>query len=174
MAAQVVLVVKNPPASAGDIGDTVRSLGREDPLGSSSTGRWQLQYSCLENPMDTGAWQAIIHRVAKSQTQLKRLGTQHTSYTWSNFQWERGTTFMNKWGIGTVRISQMEMLEIQSWKERWRMSLTGLIANMIEPRKSIMNMKREQQKWSKLKHKDEKSKEKRTMHLRTVRHCQIS
>ena len=29
-----------------------------------------LQYSCLENPMDRGAWQTILHRVAKSQTQL--------------------------------------------------------------------------------------------------------
>ena len=32
-----------------------------------------LQYSCLENPMDRGAWQAVVHRVAKSQTQLKQL-----------------------------------------------------------------------------------------------------
>ena len=35
-----------------------------------------LQYSCLENPMDRGAWWATVHRVAKSQTQLKRLNTQ--------------------------------------------------------------------------------------------------
>ena len=34
-----------------------------------------LQYSCLENPMDTGAWWATVHRVAKSQTWLKRLST---------------------------------------------------------------------------------------------------
>ena len=34
-----------------------------------------LQYSWLENPMDRGAWQAVIHRVAKSRTQLKWLGT---------------------------------------------------------------------------------------------------
>ena len=32
-----------------------------------------LQYSCLENPMDRGAWQAAVHRVTKSQTQLKQL-----------------------------------------------------------------------------------------------------
>ena len=38
-----------------------------------------LQYSCLENPMDRGAWQAIAHRVTKSQTWLKRLSiAQHT------------------------------------------------------------------------------------------------
>ena len=34
-----------------------------------------LQYSCLENLMDRGAWQAIVHGIAKSQTQLKRLNT---------------------------------------------------------------------------------------------------
>ena len=34
-----------------------------------------LQYSCLENPMDRGAWQSTVHRVAKSQTRLKRLST---------------------------------------------------------------------------------------------------
>ena len=36
-----------------------------------------LQYSCLENPMDRGIWQATVHRVAKSQTQLKRLQTNY-------------------------------------------------------------------------------------------------
>ena len=36
-----------------------------------------LQYSCLENPMDREAWWATVHRVAKSQTRLKRLST-HT------------------------------------------------------------------------------------------------
>ena len=49
----------------------VRSLGQEDPLEKGSP----LQYSCLENPMHRGAWQATVHRVAKSQTQLKRLST---------------------------------------------------------------------------------------------------
>ena len=66
-------MVKNPPASAGDIRDmglipgSGRSPGGED--GSP------LQYSCLENPMDRGAWQDTIHRVAKSQTRLKPLST---------------------------------------------------------------------------------------------------
>ena len=35
--------------------------------------KWQLQYSCLENPMDRGAWWAAVHNVAKSRTQLKIL-----------------------------------------------------------------------------------------------------
>ena len=41
-----------------------------------------LQYSCLENPMDRGAWQAMVQGVAESQTQLKRLGTAHM-YSWT-------------------------------------------------------------------------------------------
>ena len=68
-ASQVVLVEKNLPANAGDIRDpgsipeSRRSLGGEH--GNA------LQYFCLENSMDTGAWWAIVHKVAKSQTRLK-------------------------------------------------------------------------------------------------------
>ena len=39
-----------------------------------------LQYSCLRNPIDRGAWQASVHRVAKSQTQLKQLSTHHYTF----------------------------------------------------------------------------------------------
>ena len=47
----------------------VGSLGWEDsPEGGYDN---PLKYSCLENPMDRGAWQAIVHRVTKSRTQLK-------------------------------------------------------------------------------------------------------
>ena len=67
----MALKVKNLPANAGDINDVVRSLGREDPL-EERIGN-PLQYSCLENPMDRGAWQATVHGVARSQTRLKRL-----------------------------------------------------------------------------------------------------
>ena len=50
-----------------------------DPWLGRSPGRGHgnpLLYSCLENPMDRGAWQATVHRVAKNQTQLKWLSTQ--------------------------------------------------------------------------------------------------
>ena len=68
----VVLVVKNPPARAGDIRDVGSVPGlRRSPGGGHGH---PLQYSCLENPMDRGAWLATVHRVAKSQTQLKPLG----------------------------------------------------------------------------------------------------
>ena len=65
----VVLVVKNLPASAGD----VRDLGSIPGLGRSpEEGRgYRLQYSCLENPIDRGAWRVTVHGVAKSWTRLK-------------------------------------------------------------------------------------------------------
>ena len=56
-------VVKNPPANAGDTG-----LIPESGRGPGGGRRNPLQYSCLENPMDRGAWQATVHRVTKSQT----------------------------------------------------------------------------------------------------------
>ena len=68
-ASQVVLVVKNLPANAGDKRDmaSVPGSGRSPGGGHSNP----LQYFCLENPMDRGAWQATVYKVAKSQTQLK-------------------------------------------------------------------------------------------------------
>ena len=62
-------VVKNPLAYAGDI----REAGLIPRLGRSSEGGHgnPLQYSCLDNPVDRGAWQATAYRVAKSGTRLK-------------------------------------------------------------------------------------------------------
>ena len=70
-ASQVAVVVKNLPASAGDVRDTglIPGLGRSPGGGHGNP----LQYSCLENPMERGAWQATVHGVSKSQTQLKWL-----------------------------------------------------------------------------------------------------
>ena len=64
-------MVKNPPANARNI----RDVGSIPGLGRSSGGRHgnPLHYSCLENPIDRGAWQAMVYRVTKSQTQLKQL-----------------------------------------------------------------------------------------------------
>ena len=61
-------VVKNPPANAGDI-DLIFDLGRSPGGGHGSP----LQYSCPENPMDRGAWQATVHGVTEGWTWLKRL-----------------------------------------------------------------------------------------------------
>ena len=66
---QVVLVVKNPPPNAGDVRDMglIPGLGKSPGRGYGNP----LQYFCLENPMDRGAWQATVHGVAKNQTGLK-------------------------------------------------------------------------------------------------------
>ena len=68
--AQMVLVVKNPPANAGDTGDfgSIPGLGRSPGEEDGKPG--EFQYSCLENPMDRGTWWATVHRVTKSQTWL--------------------------------------------------------------------------------------------------------
>ena len=72
---QVVLVGKNLPANVGDI----RNVGSNPGLIRSLGGRHSntLQYSCLENPVDGGAWRAMVHGVAKSRAQLKQL-SMHT------------------------------------------------------------------------------------------------
>ena len=62
-------VVRNPPINAGDIRDAGLISGSGRSLGGGYGN--PLQHSCPENPMDRGAWQAIVHRVAKSWTQLK-------------------------------------------------------------------------------------------------------
>ena len=64
-----MLEVKDPPASAGDLRNAGSIPGSEKYLGEGNGN--PLQYSCVENPMDRGTWQATVHRVAKSQTQLK-------------------------------------------------------------------------------------------------------
>ena len=70
-------MVKNSPANAGDVRDVglIPGLGRS-PGGGHGT---PLQYSCLENPMDRGAWRALVHRVAKSWTLLSDL-----THTWAS------------------------------------------------------------------------------------------
>ena len=60
----MVLVIKNPPANAGDTRDagSIPGLGRCPGVGNGTP----LQYSCQENSMGRGAWQAIVHGVAKN------------------------------------------------------------------------------------------------------------
>ena len=63
--------VKNSPANAGNArkAGAIPGLGRSPGEGNGNP----LQYSCLENPMDEGAWWATVHRVTKSQTRLSDL-----------------------------------------------------------------------------------------------------
>ena len=64
-ASQVALVVKNPPAKAGDVRDAglIPGLGRFPGEGNG----YPLLCSCLENPVDRGVWQVSVHGVAKCQ-----------------------------------------------------------------------------------------------------------
>ena len=59
-------VVKNPPANAGDVG-LIPESGRSPGEGNGNL----LQYSCLRNPMDRGAWRAAVRGVTKSRTRLR-------------------------------------------------------------------------------------------------------
>ena len=70
-------MVKNPLVNARDTGSIPES-GRSLGGGHGSP----LQYSCLENSMDRGAWWATVHRVAQSQTRLKR---QHSTQSGEGF-----------------------------------------------------------------------------------------
>ena len=58
-------MVKNPPANAGDAG----SIPESERSPGEGNGN-PLQYSCLGNPLDRGAWRAAVHGVTKNRTQL--------------------------------------------------------------------------------------------------------
>ena len=93
-ASQVVMVVKNPPANAGDTGDAGSIPGSERSFGEGNG--IPLQYSCLDNPMDRGAWWATVHRVAKSWTRLSNL------VHMQGFRgfWDSGGPCGESWGQG--------------------------------------------------------------------------
>ena len=61
-------MAKNPPVNSGEVRDagSIPGSGRSPEGGRGNP----LQYSYLENPMDRGAWQATVYKVAKSQTRL--------------------------------------------------------------------------------------------------------
>ena len=75
----MVLVAKNPTANAGEVRDpgSIPGSGRSPGGGHSNP----LQCSCLENPMDRGAWRAIVHGVSKSGTRLSDLAHQEGTCT---------------------------------------------------------------------------------------------
>ena len=75
-------MVKNLSANAVDIKDEglIPGLGGILPGGRHSNS---LQYSCLENSMDTGAWWTIVFGITKSQTQLSMHAQQQTTYSFA-------------------------------------------------------------------------------------------
>ena len=108
---QVALVVKNQPANAGDVRDTgsISVSGRSHGGGHGDS----LQYSCLENHMDRGAWQAVAHRVSQSQTRLKQFSTHaymHTGLEWGKGGPEEGEVWYLRTHYSGVRLPG-----IKSW-----------------------------------------------------------
>ena len=78
----MALVVKNPPANAGEVRDVGLIPGLErSPEGGNSN---PLQYSGLENPMDRGAWWATVHSIAQSDTsEANQYAHRHARRHWS-------------------------------------------------------------------------------------------
>ena len=79
-----MVVLKNPPENAGDKRNEGSIPGLERAPGEGNGN--PLQYSCLEKPMDRGAWWATVHRVTKSQTRLK---WQHEHYHYTYMENKR-------------------------------------------------------------------------------------
>ena len=79
-------MVKNPLANAGDLRDRDLTPGSGRSPGEGNGN--PLQCSCLENPVDRGAWWAAVHGVAKNQTRLKRL-----DMTWHSIAQHRASCF---------------------------------------------------------------------------------
>ena len=82
---QVVQVIKNPPVNAGDAGDAGSVPGLERVPGGENDN--PLQYPCLKNPMDRGAWWVTVCGVAKSRTRLSdwtelNWAAKHAQYLW--------------------------------------------------------------------------------------------
>ena len=104
-ASQVALVVKNPPANAGDVRDmgAVPGSGRFPGIGNGNP----LRYSCLENSMDSGAWWATVHSIAKSQTRPKQLSTHECRHS------------INKICIGSVCLKLQNADERNQRFDKW-------------------------------------------------------
>ena len=116
-------VVKNLPVNAGDTGDAglIPGLGR--CLGGGHGN--PLQYSCLENPMDRGAWWATVHRVAKSRIQLKQLSTH--LYVYGLCKWFSGKE-------STCQCSRHRRHKFDPWVEKipWRRSWQPIQYSCLE------------------------------------------
>ena len=94
----MTLVVKNLPAGdASDAGSIPRS-GRSPGGGHGNP----LQYSCLENPMDRGAWRPTVHSVTKNWTPLKQLSTQPTYLVTTSLDEKNHVRWALLCGLGDV------------------------------------------------------------------------
>ena len=113
-ASQVAVVVKNLPASAGDIRDAGSILGSgRSPGGGNGHS---LQYSCLGNPMDRGAWWATVHGVTNNWTQLKRLSMCTQGFCGTNEKRERKCHLQRDPALWwAVRLTQNTLPPLSPW-----------------------------------------------------------
>ena len=107
-------MIKNPPANAGHIGDlgSIPGLGRSPREGNGNP----LQYSCLENSMDWGAWQATVHGVAKGQTRLTMHKHTHT-HTHTH------TEYMCMYRYKHILAQNRLTYSVLTWKPWWYLIL---------------------------------------------------
>ena len=108
-ASQVALVVKNLPANAEDVrdADSDPGWGRSLEEGHGNP----LQYSCLENLVDRGAWQATVHREAKSQTQLKWFSTKL-------YIWKEKVDFMEYFSYKVIQLTAFSPVIRKVYKQK--------------------------------------------------------
>ena len=129
-ASHKALVVKNLPANAGDARDASSILGSGRSPGEGLGN--PLQYSCLENPMDRGAWWASVHRVTKSQTQLKQLSMYPcTVYVYTGW---RGKIFAKQEEyINSKRYKMKKYMGVWRWESRYdKIMMNRLPINVIK------------------------------------------
>ena len=107
-------VVKNLPANAGNArdGDSIPGLVRSPGEGNGNP----LQYSCLENPMDRGAWRATIYGVKKSWTQL----SEH-AHTDAKQPSERVEEWLNEENVGKLEGSMKDPHEVNGHELKVRL-----------------------------------------------------
>ena len=119
-------LVKNPLASAGDTG-SIPGLGRSSGEGNGNP----LQYSCLGNPMDRGAWQATVHAVSKSGAQLSNYKTTAEYYgtAFRNFSFIIGI-FANRHKIH-LQLRNEASLWLKIKINKWLLMLSLYLASFV-------------------------------------------
>ena len=125
---------KNPPDNTVDTG-SIPVSGRSPGVGNGNL----LQYSCLENPMDRGAWQAAGHRVAKSWTWLKQLSTStRANRCWSSNHFTLGTELHHLTPGKNIKISPTYLIEtLDPWRKMSTENPSSQIVLPNEPEKLL-------------------------------------
>ena len=125
----MAVVLKNWSANAGDIRDMVWITGSRKCLGGGNES--PLQYSCLENSMDRGAWLATVHGVSKSRTQLSNFHLFHFIFLWEAEKyrmlrtgalgWPRGMVQGRRWEGGSGRGTRVYpwWIHVDVWQNQY-------------------------------------------------------